>query len=309
MNVTLRQLRIFQAVVAERNFSRAGALIGLTQPAVSRAVTELEAQLGVRLLDRTTREVEPTRAGRTLAGHLDRLLEEFESALLDVQGGGRRRGRVRVASSPTLSASLMPLCIAEALRSAPALDIVLLDRIQQDVLDNVRSGAVDFGVVIDPADAGDLHCETIFREPFVLVCPVGHPLARDATTPWEALADWPLVLLDHASGSRRLIDEALARHGVVARVAQELGHPTTVLHMVEAGIGVSVMPALAISGHFPPQLAARRLLPQIDRSIMLVHRRNRTLPPAAEEAWQLVRRVAATMPSFEAATSKPPLTP
>ena len=304
MNVTLRQLRIFQAVVAERNFSRAGDRIGLTQPAVSRAVTELESQLGVRLVDRTTREVEPTEAGLTLAGHLERLLEEFEAALLDVQGGGRRRGRIRVASSPTLSSALMPLVIAASAHNQPALEVVLLDRIQQDVLDSVRAGTVDFGVVIDPADAEDLHCETIFREPFVLVCPAGHSLAALEAVPWDSLGAWPLVLLDHASGSRRLIDEALARHGVAARVAQELGHPSTVLHMVEAGIGVSVMPALAISGHLSPGLAVRALVPRIDRSIMLVHRRSRSLSATAEAGWDLVRRIAATMPSFGTVAGK-----
>jgi DNA-binding transcriptional LysR family regulator len=293
MNVSLRQLRVFQAVAAERNFSRAGERIGLTQPAVSRAVTELEGQLGLRLFDRTTREVAPTEAGRSLAGHLDRLIDELETALLDVQGMATdRRGRVRVASSPTLSANLMPACISAAAQRLPGVELVLLDRVQQDGLGSIRAGEVDFGAVIDPADADDLHCETILREPFCLVCPADHPLAQRGAVPWRALAEHPLVLLDHASGSRRLIDQALARHGVRPQVAQQLGHPTTVFRMVDAGLGVGVLPRLALAPADTAGLAVRDLVPRVDRAVVLAHRRNRTLSPRAQQVWELVRTVA-----------------
>jgi len=298
MNISLQQLRVFQAVAAERNFSRAGDRVGLTQPAVSRATTELESQLGLRLFDRTTREVAPTEAGRLLAAHLERILEELDNALLDVQGlAGQRRGRVRVASSPTLSASLMPACIAAA--GADGTEIVLLDRIQQDALDSVRSGLVDFGVVVDPADPADLFCEPVMREPFCLVCPAGHALAGIGAVPWSALAAHPLVLLDQASGSRRLIDEALARQGVSPQVVQQLGHPTTVFRMVESGIGVAVLPALALAAYRAPGLVARRLSPRIDRYIMLVHRRHRSLSPLAQAVWRQVAERAAGMAPFD----------
>jgi DNA-binding transcriptional LysR family regulator len=298
MNISLQQLRVFQAVAAERNFSRAGDRVGLTQPAVSRAMTELENQLGLRLFDRTTREVAPTEAGRLLAGHLERLLDELDTALLDVQGLGRqRRGRVRVASSPTLAASLMPACIAQA--EALGTEIVLLDRIQQDTLDSVRSGAVDFGVVVDPADPSGLFCEPILTEPFCLVCPADHPLATREQVRWSDLAGFPLVLLDQASGSRRLIDEAFARQQVTPHVVQQLGHPTTVFRMVESGIGVAVLPALALDAYRAPGLVARRLSPRIDRHIMLVHRQNRSLSPLAQQVWAQVAAMAAGMAPFD----------
>jgi len=303
MNVTLRQLRVFQAVVQERNFSRAGAAIGLTQPAISRCIRELEGQLGLQLLNRTTREVAPTEAGRSLAGKLDRLLDELELTLLDVQGmASVRRGKVRVASSPTLSANLMPACIARCAALHPEIQLVLLDRVQQDVLGSVRAGEVDFGVVIDPSTPEDLHCETILHEPFCLVCRSDHPLARRKSVPWRALAGEKLVLLDHASGSRRLIDKALADQQAEAdravEVVQELGHPTTVFRMVEAGIGITILPALALTA---AELQGRalsvcRLTPRIERRIMLVHRKHRALAPMVALVWQLVAEVAGAMP-------------
>ena len=293
MNVSLRQLRVFLAAAQERNFSRAGNAVGLTQPAVSRSILELESTLGLKLIDRTTREVVLTEAGQSLAARLPRVLDELDQTLLDVRGfASARRGKVRVASSPTLSANLMPACIAACTRQEPDIELVLLDRVQQDALDSVRSGEVDFGVVIEPSSCDDLTVETILSEPFVLVVPKGHALSRRHGVPWSALQGRPLVLLDHSSGSRRLIDQALAEHGVQAVVAQQLGHPTTVFRMVEAGIGISVMPMLSFTPTGLDALVALPLLPRVERRVMLVHRRNRAPSPLAQRVWQLVGDVA-----------------
>ena len=113
MNVTLRQLRVFRSVAEGRNFSRAGDQVGLTQPAVSRAILELESQLGLKLLDRTTREVTLTEAGQSLAARIDRVLDELDQSLQDVAGlASAQGGKVRVASSPTLSSSAAALLLA-----------------------------------------------------------------------------------------------------------------------------------------------------------------------------------------------------
>jgi DNA-binding transcriptional LysR family regulator len=293
MNVTLRQLRVFQSIAQTRNFSRSGALIGLTQPAVSRCVHELEGQLGLKLLNRTTREVELTEAGRQLAARLPRVLEDLESSLQEVRGMATgRRGRVRVATPPTLSANLLPECIALCRQRLPELQLVLLDRMQHDVMDSVRSGEVDFGVVIDPGVADDLRTEAILSEPFCLVCPPRHRLASLKQVRWTDLQNEALVLLDHASGSRRLIDRALETLGVECVVAQDVGHPTTIFRMLDAGLGISVVPTMALPPERLPHLVVRALVPRVDRDILLVHRRNRALTPLAELAWGLIKEVA-----------------
>jgi len=294
MNVTLRQLRVFQAVAETGNFSRAGDQIGLTQPAVSRSIVELESQLGLKLLDRTTREVVLTDAGQSLAGRLDRVLDDLDQTLAEVHGmAGARRGKVRVASSPTLSANLIPACIAECARRDPDIDFLLLDRMQQTALDSVLAGEVDFGVLVEPPPTDELQGEAILDDPFCLVVPPGHRLAHRRTVGWSALDGEPLVLLDHASGSRRLIDEALAQHGSRCEVRQQVGHPATVFRMVEQGIGISVMPALAMPPAGLQALVVRPLLPKVQRTIMLVHRRNRAPSPLAQRVWSLIREMAA----------------
>ncbi|MDL5039117.1 LysR family transcriptional regulator [Comamonas sp. Y6] len=301
MNASLRQLRAFVAVATSGSFSRAADTLALTQPAVSRNVTELEQALGLQLLHRTTREVELTEAGRLLLGNVTRVLEDLDACLLEVQGlATQRKGRVKVASSPTLSAHLLPQCIARGRQLSPDVNIQLLDRIQSDVLLSVRSGEVDFGVVIDPSEKQDLHAQAILSEPFCLVCLSSDRLARKKEVHWAELAGQPLVLLDHASGSRRLIDAALQSHGAAAPVVQDVGHTTTIYSMVEQGLGLSVVPQLAIPNDWKKRaatpakaaseavLVSRKLVPQVQRSIMLVRRQQRELSPVAHGVWDLI---------------------
>lgn len=313
MNISLRQLHAFQAVAHSGGFSRAGAALGLTQPAISRSITELEQALGVQLFHRTTRAVELTDAGRLLHSRVGSVLDDLDACLQEVQGlATQKMGTVRVASSPTLSAHLMPQCIARCQQQYPGLKLQLLDRIQSDVLHSVRSGEVDFGLVIEPTDSEDLECESILSEPFCLVCPDSHVLAQAAQLRWADLCEQHLVLLDHASGSRRLIDAALLAHGARASVVQDVGHTTTIFSMVEAGLGITVVPQLAVpkawagvpgraratpgntgQGPVVHRLVSRPLLPKVERRIMLVHRRQRNLGPLAQRVWQLVRELAA----------------
>lgn len=293
MNYSLKQLRVFVAIARHGSFSRAGEAIGLTQSAVSHSVKELEAEVGVRLLDRTTREVVLTDAGLRLANRVERLLDELQAALLDARSFGvQRSGTVRVATSQTISAHLMPQCIAAGEREYPEIRIMLRDQAQQQVLHSVRNAEVDFGIVVDPVQAMDLECEAVLHEPFLLLCRDDHPFAEQQEVRWSALNGCRLVLQDYASGSRPLIDSALRLQGVEAQVVQEIGHPATLFPMVAEGIGISIFPALALPLPEGGRLRVRRLVPEINRALMLVRRKNRSLTPAAEAIWQVARQQA-----------------
>ncbi|MCE1539483.1 LysR family transcriptional regulator [Enterobacter hormaechei] len=304
MNYSLRQLRVFVTVAQARSFSRAGEMIGLSQSAVSHSVKELETQTGVKLLDRTTREVVLTEAGHQLATRLERLLDELNSTLRDVGRLGQQlSGTVRVAASQTISAHLIPQCIAESNHRYPDIDFVLHDRPQQWVLESIRQGDVDFGIVIDPGAVSDLECEVVLSEPFLLLCRDDDPLASLSQVAWKALQGANLVLQDYASGSRPLIDAALAAQGVKATIVQEIGHPATLFPMVEAGIGISVLPALALPLPQGSRLTVKRFLPCIERQLMLVRRKNRSLSGAAHACWDVVRMQARRL--MEARTRDP----
>ena len=303
MNVSLRQLRAFLAVAHARHFRRAAESLHLTQPAVSRHIADLEAELDVRLFDRNTREVVPTEAGRYLQGAVERLLDELEGVLAHVHSESERRsGKVRVAAVPTLSAGLMPRCIAACARDFPQLTVQLHDQAQTLVLDSVRNGEVDFGLAIEPADRESFEIETILRDPFVLVCRADHPFAALAQVPWKKLKGQPLVLLDQTSGSRRLIDRQLAAQRIEASVVQQAGHPLTAFRMVEAGLGVSVTPGLSLPA--PGALVARPLTPAAERAVTLIRRRHRSLSPTAALVWNSIRDTAAAWASTGAPKRK-----
>lgn len=290
MNINLRQLRAFLAVAQQRHFRRAAERLHLSQPAVSRHIADLEAELGVRLFDRSTREVVPTEAGRYLESAIERVLEELEVVLDHMHSEGeRRRGKIRIASVPTLSASLMPACIADCAQEYPELTIQLHDQAQTLVLDSVRGGEVDFGIAIEPPEASDFDSEVIMRDPFCLACRPDHPLAKHKSVPWKKLQGQALVLLDYSSGSRRLIDQALQKHGVQAHVAQQTGHTHTAFRMVEAGLGVTVTPRLSSP---PTTLAVRPLVPTEQRDVTLIRRRQRSLSPLAALVWNRLRELA-----------------
>ncbi|MEM5341725.1 LysR family transcriptional regulator [Paraburkholderia azotifigens] len=292
MNVTLRQLRVFIEVARLQSFSRAGSEIGLTQSAVSRCVRELEAEIGLKLIDRTTREVQLTDVGGNLVASVSRLLGDLDDALREIREiGEQRRGRVMVAASPTIACRLMPNIVAVCGRQFPYITLGLRDDVQGDVVRKVKSGEVDFGVVIGPLSADDLFTEPLMTDSFCLVSRDDHPLASRAEIAWRELDGERLVMLDQASGSRPIIDAALDEHGVSARVVQELGHPSTVFGLVQAGVGVSVLPWLALPLPAGSSLVARPLVPRAERTVELVRRRDRSLSPAADAVWNLIHQV------------------
>jgi len=302
MNISLRQLQVFRAVARLRSFSRAGDEIGLTQPAVSRCIRELEAELGMRLLDRTTREVELTAAGLRFAGQLARLLDELQLLLEEARKEGEQaHGTVHIASSPTLSASLLPALLAQCAQQFPQIRPVLHDQVQRLNVESVRSGEVDFGIVVEPGEVDDLECLPLLDDGFWLICRDDHPLAVLPAVSWQQLEGLPLVLLDYSSGSRPIIDRILAAQGVRCPVAQQLGHSSSVFQMVQAGIGISVSPGLALPLPAGSRLTVRPLLPEQRRNIMLIRRRQRSLSPVAERLWQLALQLA---PQLQAIASK-----
>jgi DNA-binding transcriptional LysR family regulator len=152
---------------------------------VSHSVKELELQTGVRLLDRTTREVVLTEAGQQLAARLERLLDELNNTLRDAGRVGQQlSGTVRVAASQTISAHLIPQCIAQSNRLYPRSILCCMIG-QQWVLESIRHGEVDFGIVIDPGPVSDLQCEEILEEPFFLLCRQDHAWATSQTIPGQ----------------------------------------------------------------------------------------------------------------------------
>jgi DNA-binding transcriptional LysR family regulator len=287
MNVGLRQLRAFLAVARHGSFSRAAEEVAVSQSAVSFAVQQLENELELKLLDRTTRQVKMTAVGETLAASGARLLAELDTLLKELkETGQRRRGKVVMACVPSVARGLMPACVEYCSAEWPEITFAIEDISAKEVVAKVERGDVEFGLSGGDIYGSELHVEELTKDPFVLACRRDDDLAKSATVPWRKLSGRRLVMLNNTSGSRSQIFDALKRTGVQAQIALELAQPSSVLAMVEARLGVAVVPLLVAPNESQPALTTRKLVkPSVTRTITLLRRRDRSLSPAASAVW------------------------
>ncbi len=287
MNIGLRQLRAFLAVAKHGSFRRAAEEVAVSQSAVSFAVQQLESELGLRLLDRTTRQVRMTAVGESLAASGSRLIGELDTVLKELKDAGRRRrGRVVMACVPSVAHGFMPKCVEHCAAKWPEVSFAIEDIAAREVVAKVERGDVEFGVSGGNIAASELHVEDLATDPFVLACRRDDELAGLKTVAWGRLTGRRLVMLNNTSGSRPQILETLTRTGVHAEIALELAQPSSVLAMVEARLGVAVVPLLVAPAEDHPTLTTRRLVkPSVSRTIFLLRRRDRSLSPAASAVW------------------------
>jgi DNA-binding transcriptional LysR family regulator len=293
MNVGLRQLRVFFAVARHGSFSRAAEEVSVSQSAVSFAIQQLETELGLRLLDRTTRQVRMTAAGETLAAGGSRLIAELDSILKELKDvGERRRGRVVLACVPSVARGFMPGCVEHCAAKWPEVSFAIEDVAAKEVVAKVKRGDVEFGVSGGDIDESELHVEALARDPFVLACRRDDELARSKSVAWGKLSGRRLVMLNNTSGSRPQILDTLTRAGVHAEISVELAQPSSVLAMVEARLGIAVVPLLVAPSASDRILTTRKLVrPSVSRTIYLLRRRDRSLSPAAAAVWGALREL------------------
>ena len=200
-----------------------------------------------------------------------------------------------MACVPSVARGLMPRCVEYCAKKWPEISFAIEDIAAKDVIAKVRRGDVEFGVTGGYIDASELHVEDLTKDPFVLACRRDDELARSKVVPWGKLSGRRLVMLDNTSGSRPQIMDTLTKAGVKAQISLELAQPSSVLAMVEAKLGIAVVPMLVAPIESHPALTIRKLVrPSVNRTIFLLKRRDRSLSPAASAVWsaliQLFRR-------------------
>jgi len=279
---TLRQIECFLTTMRLGNFSRAAEALGLSQPALSQQVRDLETLLGLRLLDRTTRRVTPTEAGTAYAARASAALADLDRASAEAQGRATlATGALRIAAPPLLAAELLPPVMADFASAFPGLHLHLADLPTDAIVARLRDGRADLGIGTFPPGLPDLDHRPLWRDALVLFTPADHPLAALPTVPWQALADHPLVTLTRDSGIRLLVDIGLERAGLSITPAQEVAQISTALALVNAGFGIAVLPGYA---RIAPQ--AKRLVSPalsgapVGRQIAALIPRDRSAPPA-----------------------------
>jgi len=295
MNVTLRQLQAFVAVADSGNFSRAAERLHVAQSAVSVLVRELERKLNIRLFDRTTRRVELTDAGIEFRATAEKLIADLEHAVQHTHDlVERKRGRIIVAAPPLLATALLPDAIAAFQRQYPGVSVSLIDARTDEIVARVRSGQADIGVGTFAADEDGLSRTRLTKDTLMLFCEASHSMATAAQPRWRDLKGLPLVTLTRDSGIRALVESGYeAATLAVERPAFEVSQIATVLALVEAGLGVAILPTYALVSCKNRNIVARPLShPTISREIIAVTRSGRSLPPAGSDFIQLLQRNA-----------------
>ena len=290
-DLSARQLRAFVALADQRNFTRAAQSCHLSQPAFSALIRTLEDAMGTRLFDRDTRSVQLTPEGRLFDGAARRLLDDMQGVIGDLSDHiERRKGRVSIAALPSLAAGWLPAILAEFMQAWPGISVELHDALSDACIAQLRNHQADFVLAASgagPAASGDLRGRKLCSDRFHLVCRADHPLATVPRLSARQLAPWPFIQMSRNSSVRQSLDAAL--HPLRLNAVFEVEHLATVMGLVEAGVGISVVPALTLF-HFKRDTLVTRPLPVagLTRTIYLVQRREGSLSVAAQTLHDLI---------------------
>src|SRR4051794_251475 len=295
MNFELVDLRAFIAVADLGSFHRAAKALNLSQPALSRRIQKLEESLGAPLLERSTRHEALTMVGRDFIPKVRRFLDEFETSVLSIRDlGARSGGLVSIASVPTAVFYFLPRTIGRFSAAYPRIRVRILDVSANEGLEAVARGEAEFGINFIGASHAEIDFTPLAEDPFVVACGHDHPLASRRRVSWGELAEHRVITVGRSSGNRALIDTALAQRNLRLNWSYEVTHLSGSLGLVEAGLGVAVLPRLATPGDGHPTIRTLSLeKPEVTRTIGLVRRHGAVLsPPAAQfmamllESWK-----------------------
>lgn len=289
MNLSVKHLRAFLALARLRNFTRAAAACHLSQSAFSALIQGLEDDAGARFFDRNTRRVELTAEGRLFEQSAARLLADFESAYTELKDHvDLRKGRVAVAALPSLAAGTLPRVLAAFHTRYPGISIELFDSLSDPCIALVQSARVDFALASAGTALAGLQTELLCTDSFHVVCHAAHPLAQARTVLPRDLAPYPFIHLARSTSIRQHLEHAL--HPLRLHSMMEVEHLATAAALVAQGLGISVIPALALFQFQLPDIVVKPLkLAGLVRQIHIVRPEGRALSVAANALLDMVR--------------------
>ena len=285
MNIKYRPLKAFLLAVQTGSFTHAADRLGVTQPSFTALIRDLEDILGVRLFDRNTRSIALTVAGRDFLARIERPMADLEEgyrSILDL--AAVRRGSVVVGSLPSTSLTLIPPALRELRAAHPTLRVRVVEAHNDDLVTMVRTNQIEFAIAAQLEPAPDLLFEPLLEDTFAAVFPVGHTLADHPRLHWSDVVPHDLILLSRGSSVRELYDEATHdRYEATGAASRyDVTHMTTAIRLVRQGLGITILPSLALPELDLDGLVACQLADaSARRTIGVLHRRDRSLSAAA----------------------------
>ncbi len=269
-------MRAFVVVARHGSFKLAARELSRSQPAITLAIQQLEDYISLKLLDRTTRKVSPTIEGERFIPIAERLIRDFDTAILDLNAAAdRRSGHLSIAVLPSVATQIFPAAIKIFTKKYPGITIHMIDDNSRGIQQRLARNEVDFGIASNWRNDPDLDFHRLIEDRMELVCHRDHPLGQSAED-----ISWAEI------GNHRYLDSGLTETLPVDTQLQQamlkFSTTTTLYSMVRANLGVTVLPTLAVQ-HDYADLVTRPLKdPVVTREINLVTRKEWTLSPACE---------------------------
>jgi LysR family transcriptional regulator, transcription activator of glutamate synthase operon len=280
----LRQLRYIVALAEERSFTRAARKVLVAQPALSQQIAKLEAELGLALVDRTTRRVAMTEAGDRLVEHARRVLKQVDVAREDLADlAGLRTGRLTIGASRTVGSLDLSALLAEFHRRYPAVDLAVREDLSISLARELRADELDLAFITVPGDSSvdGLELRVVSSEELVAVLPCDHELARRRTLRVVDLDTQTIVAFRGGATIRQRLDDAASRAGFALRVAFESNEVGRMRALVAAGLAIAVLPRSDAEQPGPPITAVPFDEPDFTHTVYMAARRGRHHSPAA----------------------------
>lgn len=283
--LTLPQLEAFLKLEATTSFRDAALELGVSQPAFSRTIQQIETRIGVRLFDRDTRHVRLTPAGERLRPIAVQLLNDYEASFSDFEAYvDGRSGRVRIATLPSVAATLLPGAVRRFCQTHPGVTVDIWEDVGIPVHRAVEEGDADIGIAPPPSKAHSLDFRPIYQDRLVLACRSDDELASNARHDWTVFRDRPFIALSTDTGLRSLIDGAFDAADIQVDPLFNCKHPSTAAALVAASLGISVLTRLTVEQVSDPNLTWRPLdTPEASRPIGLVTCHARSLMTPARD--------------------------
>jgi DNA-binding transcriptional LysR family regulator len=246
----LKHLRAIQAVIQSGSVTDAASSLGISQPAVSMALRDCASAFGFPLFERKQGRLQPTSEAIALLPEIERIIdgahrvEELAAGLRDINVG-----LVRIASTPSLADNLVPDAVAQIRSSSKAIDIALYTMINSEVVEQVSTGRVDFGLVLAPIDALDTRELDLLKSELVCVVARSHPLARLRTVAPKDLAAFPLISFNRNLPLGALISRAFQSKGVRRHIDIEVSQSSSARALARTGVGVAIVDSFHLLGN------------------------------------------------------------
>jgi DNA-binding transcriptional LysR family regulator len=252
--LNLSRLNVFREVLARGSFSEAAEELSYSQSAVSQAIATLEGEMGMPLIERSRDGARPTVAGAALAGHVNGILARMESAEAELAAiAAGRGGRLRTASFPTAGATLMPQAIASFRASHPGVEVSLAEGEPEEIMPRLRAGELDLALLFEFEGVGErleagIRRFPLLDDPLHLALPGSHTLASRPQLRLEDLREEAWVQTSANSPCARHVVRSCHAAGFEPRVSFESDDYQTVQGLVAEGVGVALIPRLALAG-------------------------------------------------------------